>query len=32
MTRLMHNYIVFQLQQSFYHQGITFVILPIRVY
>ena len=32
MTRFMHNYIVFQLQQSFYHQGITFVILPIRVY
>lgn len=32
MTRLMHNYIIFQLQQSFYHQGITFVVLPIRVY
>lgn len=32
MTRMMHNYIVFQLQQSFYHQGITFVILPIRIY
>ena len=32
MNNLLHNYIVFQLQQSFYHQGITFVILPIRVY
>ena len=32
MNTLLHNYIVFQLQQSFYHQGITFVILPIRVY
>ncbi len=32
MTNLLHNYIVFQLQQSMYHQGITFVILPIRVY
>ena len=32
MNSLLHNYIVFQLQQSFYHQGITFVILPIRVY
>jgi len=32
MNNLLHNYIVFQMQQSFYHQGITFVILPIRVY
>jgi amino acid transporter len=32
MNNLLHNYMVFQLQQSFYHQGITFVILPIRVY
>jgi amino acid transporter len=32
MDNLLHNYIVFQMQQSFYHQGITFVILPIRVY
>jgi amino acid transporter len=32
MNNLLHNYIVFQLQQSMYHQGITFVILPIRVY
>jgi len=32
MNNMLHNYIVFQMQQSFYHQGITFVILPIRVY
>lgn len=32
MNNLLHNYVVFQLQQSMYHQGITFVILPIRVY
>lgn len=32
MNSFLHNYIVFQMQQSFYHQGITFVILPIRVY
>jgi hypothetical protein len=32
MNNLLHNYIVFQLQQTMYQQGITFVILPIRVY
>jgi amino acid transporter len=31
LNELLHNYIVFKLQQSFYYQGITFVILPIRV-
>jgi amino acid transporter len=31
INELLHNYIVFKLQQSFYYQGITFVILPIRV-
>jgi amino acid transporter len=31
LTPLLHNYIVFSLQRKFYHQGIPFVILPIRV-
>jgi amino acid transporter len=31
LTPLLHNYIVFTLQRKFYHQGIPFVILPIRV-
>jgi amino acid transporter len=30
--RLLHNHIVFALQRKLYHQGIPFVILPIRVY
>ena len=29
--RLLHNHIVFALQRRLYHQGIPFVILPIRV-
>ncbi len=31
LSRWLHNYIVFAVQKRFYHQGITFVILPIRV-
>ncbi len=31
LSRLLHNYIVFAVQRRFYHQGIPFVILPIRV-
>ncbi|MBI1979427.1 MAG: amino acid transporter, partial [Elusimicrobia bacterium] len=30
-TRLLHNYTVFAMQRRFYHQGITMVVLPIRV-
>jgi len=30
-TRLLHNNIVFAVQRKFYHNGIPFVILPIRV-
>ena len=30
LTRLLHNNIVFALQRRFYHNGIPFVILPIR--
>jgi len=30
-TRLLHNYTVFAMQRKFYHQGITMVVLPIRV-
>lgn len=30
--RFLHNHIVFSLQRKLYHQGIPFVILPIRVY
>ena len=29
--RIFHNYTVFALQRMFYHKGIPFVILPIRV-
>lgn len=32
ITRVLHNYVVFQMQRLFYHKGTTFVILPIRVY
>lgn len=31
LTRWLHNYIVFAIQRGFYHQGIPFIILPIRV-
>ena len=31
IDRLLHNYTVFAIQKRFYHQGIPFVILPIRV-
>ena len=31
LTRFLHNYTVFAIQQRFYHKGIPFVILPIRV-
>ena len=31
LTRWLHNHTVFTLQRKFYHKGIPFVILPIRV-
>ena len=31
LSRLLHNYIVFAIQRKFYHEGIPFVILPIKV-
>jgi hypothetical protein len=31
LTRLLHNYMTFALQRKFYHKGIPFIILPIRV-
>lgn len=31
LSRWLHNYVVFALQRRFYHRGIPFVILPIRV-
>jgi len=31
LTRWLHNYLVFAIQRKFYHQGIPFVILPIRI-
>lgn len=31
MKQLFHNFTVFALQRMFYHKGIPFVILPIRV-
>jgi hypothetical protein len=31
LSRLFHNHTVFGLQARLYHQGIPFVILPIRV-
>lgn len=31
ISRWLHNYIVFAIQRKFYHRGIPFVILPIRV-
>ncbi len=30
-TRLLHNYTVFAMQRRFYHEGVTMVVLPIRV-
>ena len=30
LTRLLHNYTVFDIQQRLYQMGIQFVILPIR--
>jgi len=32
LSRLLHNYTLFAIQRKLYHQGIPFVILPIRVY
>jgi amino acid transporter len=31
LTRLLHNYTVFSVQRELYHQGIQFVILPIKM-
>ncbi len=31
MTRFLHNYIVFAIQRKFYHRGLPFIIMPIRV-
>ena len=31
LSRFLHNYIVFAIQRKFYHEGIPFVILPIKV-
>ena len=30
-SRWLHNYVTFALQKRFYHEGIPFVILPVRV-
>ncbi|MGE5436354.1 MAG: hypothetical protein ACM3O3_03930, partial [Syntrophothermus sp.] len=30
-TKLLHNQIVFSTQRRLYHEGIPFVILPIRI-
>ena len=32
LSRLLHNYTAFALQRRLYHQGIPFMLLPIRVY
>ncbi|MEI7641076.1 MAG: APC family permease [bacterium] len=32
LTRQLHNYIVFRMQREFYQMGVTFVIMPVRVY
>ena len=32
MTRLLHNHTVFTIQKRLYHQGIPFMVLPVRVY
>lgn len=31
LSRWLHNYTVFSLQRRFYHKGVPFVLLPIRV-
>lgn len=31
LSRWLHNYVVFAMQRRFYHRGVPFVILPIRV-
>jgi amino acid transporter len=31
ITRFLHNYIVFAIQRKFYHKGLPFIIMPIRV-
>ena len=31
LTRFLHNYIVFAIQRRFYHRGLPFIIMPIRV-
>jgi amino acid transporter len=31
ITRFLHNYIVFAIQRRFYHRGLPFIIMPIRV-
>ncbi len=31
VTRFLHNYIVFAIQRKFYHRGLPFIIMPIRV-
>ena len=31
MTRLLHNHTVFTIQKRLYHQGIPFMVLPVRV-
>jgi K+ transporter len=30
-SKWLHNYIVFALQRKFYHQGLPFLVMPIRV-
>ena len=30
-SRWLHNYVVFAMQRRFYHRGVPFIILPIRV-
>ena len=31
MTKLLHNHTVFTIQKRLYHQGIPFMVLPVRV-
>jgi hypothetical protein len=31
LTKWLHNYITFALQRKFYHEGMPFIIMPIRV-
>jgi len=30
-TRILHNFLIFEVQREFYHHGLHFVIMPIRV-